>query len=117
MSAHPTFPHTPVARGGWRAVVRSAATQLVLGPESARATRRPAEPRLERCPGCRRDFVHAVERAPAGEGRWLLLLRCGECDSWREVTASGAAVARFDAETDRRARVLASALERLAAQA
>ena len=50
-----------------------------------------------------------------------MLLRCGECDTWREVTVTNAVAERFDAELDRRAGVVARAvqaldLERMAAQ-
>jgi hypothetical protein len=79
-----------------------------------RRTRRPAG--LETCPLCERDFVNPVAWEPAGERHWWMLLRCGECDSWREVTVSDAEAQRFDLELDRRADMLARAAARLDSQ-
>jgi hypothetical protein len=42
-----------------------------------------------------------------------MLLRCGECDVWREVTVTNAVAERFDSELDRRADILHRALHRL----
>jgi hypothetical protein len=42
-----------------------------------------------------------------------MLLRCGECDAWQEVTVSDAEAQRFDVELDRRADMLQRALARL----
>jgi hypothetical protein len=68
---------------------------------------------LETCPLCRRDFVNPVAWEPDGDCHWWMLLRCGECDSWQEVTVSDAEAQRFDVELDRRADVLARAAARL----
>jgi hypothetical protein len=71
---------------------------------------------LETCPVCERDFVNPVSWEPAGDRHWWMLLRCGECDAWREVTVSDAAAQRFDVELDRRADMLARAAARLDSQ-
>jgi hypothetical protein len=42
-----------------------------------------------------------------------MLLRCGECDTWRDVTVSDAVAERYDVELDRRLDVLDGALQRL----
>jgi hypothetical protein len=76
-----------------------------------RRDRRPAG--LETCPVCARDFVNPVAWEPAGERDWWMLLRCGECDAWQEVTVSDAEAQRFDVELDRRADMLQRALARL----
>jgi hypothetical protein len=76
--------------------------------------RRPRPPAgLETCPVCRRDFVNPVAWEPADDRHWWMLLRCGECDAWQEVTVGDAEAQRFDAELDRRADVLARTLARL----
>jgi hypothetical protein len=36
-----------------------------------------------------------------------MLLRCGECETWREVTVTNAIAQRFDVELDRRLDVIA----------
>jgi hypothetical protein len=68
---------------------------------------------LETCAMCGGDFVNPVEWQPAGETHWWMLLRCGACDTWREVTVPNAVAARFDGQLDRRLDVLARAAKRL----
>jgi hypothetical protein len=68
---------------------------------------------LETCAMCSTDFVNPVDWEPVGETQWWMRLRCGACDTWREVTVPNAVAARFDLELDRRLDVLARAAERL----
>jgi hypothetical protein len=68
---------------------------------------------LVSCAMCRGDFVNPVDWEPVGDTHWWMLLRCGACDTWREVTATNDVAARFDLELDRRMDVVARALERL----
>jgi hypothetical protein len=83
----------------------------------ARLTRRPQNleesGRLELCGMCGRDFVNPVDWEPVGPETWWLLLRCGECETRREVTVTNAVARRYDAELKRRADVLAASLARL----
>jgi hypothetical protein len=69
--------------------------------------------KLELCGVCRRDFVNLVEWEPAGPQHWWLLLRCGECETWREVTVTNQVARRYDAELNRRADALAALVDRL----
>jgi hypothetical protein len=69
--------------------------------------------RLELCGMCGRDFVNPVDWEPVGSEHWWLLLRCGECETRREVTVTNAVARRYDAELDRRAELLAASLARL----
>ena len=62
---------------------------------------------------CGRDFVNPVDWEPVGSEYWRILLRCGECETWREVVVTNAVARRFDVELDRRAAVLAASWERL----
>ena len=62
---------------------------------------------------CAEDFVNPVDWEPVGDTHWWMLLRCGACDTWREVTVTNEIAARFDLELDRRMDVVARALERL----
>jgi flavoprotein len=68
---------------------------------------------LEACPMCRADFVNPVDWEPVGDTHWWMLLRCGACDTWREVTVTNAVASRFDLELDRRMDALARALDKL----
>ena len=62
---------------------------------------------------CGRDFVNPVDWAAAGLEHWWLLLRCGECETRREVTVTNPVARRYDVELNRRADVLAALLKRL----
>ena len=42
-----------------------------------------------------------------------MLLRCGECETWCEVTVTNAVARRYDIELNRRADLLGASLERL----
>jgi hypothetical protein len=76
--------------------------------------RRPnAETNLEHCPHCGRDFVYPVEWEPVSKESWWMLLRCGECDSWREITVRNDVAERFDFELDRRLDILRRALNKI----
>jgi hypothetical protein len=86
--------------------------------DRARNRLRPKQPQhdpdhLERCAMCSGDFVNPVDWEPVGETHWWMLLRCGACDTWRDVTVTNAVAARFDLELDRRLDILARAAERL----
>src|SRR4029450_886244 len=68
------------------------------------------EKHLEACAMCATDFVNPVDWEPVGDTHWWMLLRCGACDTWREVTVTNEIAARFDLELDRRLDVVARAL-------
>ena len=81
-----------------------------------RAVQPPPSAGLETCRVCGRDFVNPVEWEPIDAATWWMLLRCGECGTWREVTVSNAVAERYDAELDRRVEVLDRTLRRLDGQ-
>ena len=68
---------------------------------------------LESCAMCKSDFVNPVDWEPVGDTHWWMLLRCGACDTWREVTVTNEVAARFDLELDRRLDIVARALDKL----
>jgi hypothetical protein len=68
---------------------------------------------LETCLMCGRDYVNPVDWEPVEGDHWWMLLRCGECHTWREVTVSDDVAQRFDGELNRRIDVLAGALSKL----
>jgi hypothetical protein len=55
---------------------------------------------LHVCPCCRATFVYPVEWRALGGGMVWMLLRCAECETWREVTAPTPVVERFSADFD-----------------
>jgi len=69
--------------------------------------------RLDLCPMCGEGFVYPITWAESGPADWWLLLRCGGCDTWRDVVASNHAVAAFDRVLDRATDVIRAAAERL----
>ena len=75
--------------------------------------RKDPEVHLVSCAMCAGDYVNPVDWGPVGESHWWMLLRCGACDTWREVTVSNEIAARYDLELDRRMDVVARAVERL----
>jgi flavoprotein len=80
----------------------------------SRVTRSPGqEPGLEECRLCHGDFVNPVDWEPLHDTHWWMLLRCGACDTWREVTVTNAIASRYDLELDRRLDTLARALDKL----
>ena len=48
-----------------------------------------------------------------GAEHWRILLRCGECETWREVMVTNEVARRYDDELNRRAAVVAASWERL----
>jgi hypothetical protein len=79
----------------------------------ARRTAGDPEVHLERCMLCAADFVYPVDWEPAGETHWWMRLRCGACDTWREVTVGNDVAARYDLELDRRLDLVSRAVERI----
>ena len=72
---------------------------------------------LETCALCGADYVNPVDWEPLdSDDGWWMLLRCGECDTWREVTVTDEVAERFDTELNRRLDVLARALQRIERQ-
>ena len=62
---------------------------------------------------CGRDFVCPVDWEPAGPEQWRILLRCGECGTWGDVTVTNAVARRYDVELERRVACLAASLDHM----
>jgi hypothetical protein len=71
---------------------------------------------LETCKLCGQDYVNPVDWEPLDEHGWWMLLRCAQCDTFREAIVADADAERYDAELNRRADVLARALSRIERQ-
>jgi hypothetical protein len=56
---------------------------------------------LHGCPVCGQSFVCPVAWETDGDEHWLIVLRCGACDTWRDVRATNAHAAAFDLMLDR----------------
>jgi hypothetical protein len=68
---------------------------------------------LQLCVFCGSDFVTPVESREIGGGARLLLLRCGECGTWRQAIAPPGAAEAFDRALDAGAETITRTLERL----
>ena len=62
---------------------------------------------------CGRDFVNPVAWEPVGSEHWRLLLRCGECETWREVMVPNAVARSYDVELQRCTDRLTALLDRM----
>jgi hypothetical protein len=65
-----------------------------------RTSRLDAGSALHLCRECCEPFVYPTNWAESGPDRWWLLLRCGSCDTWRDVVAINEEVADFDRVLD-----------------
>jgi hypothetical protein len=92
---------------------RIVARVFTFARRSRRAEQHDVELQLELCGMCGGDFVVPVEWGPVGSECWRILLRCAECETWRDVTVPNAVAARYDVELDRRAGILAAQLHRM----
>ncbi len=72
---------------------------------------------LETCRVCGADYVNPVDWEPLDDDHgWWMLLRCGQCGTYREVTVDDEVAERFDTELNRRADILARALQKIERQ-
>ena len=78
-----------------------------------RTRRPPTHDRLELCPASASDFVSPTDWAENDETTWWIRLRCGECETVREVVVSDATAQRYDLALDRARDAIASALRTL----
>ena len=66
----------------------------IIGP---RLVTRPASPVCEQCGS---DAVAVVDWDEPGDGQWRVVLRCGQCEKWHEMTMSATAADRLAATVD-----------------
>jgi hypothetical protein len=72
---------------------------------------------LHACPACRASFVCPIEwELLAGGYEVWILMRCGECEAWREVTVSAEVAERFSQDFDLARSHIAATLHRLDCQ-
>jgi hypothetical protein len=77
----------------------------------ARRTPRPGSG-LHRCCACHGDFVVPLWRESLAGGRWRLLLRCGQCQRYRDVVVGEAVADALDRDVERGRAEIAASLDR-----
>jgi len=68
---------------------------------------------LHECALCRADCVIPVWWDSAGEDHWHMLLRCGACDTYRDVTVPDEVALAYQRELDRGTDEIRGALDRM----
>jgi uncharacterized Zn finger protein len=96
-------------------VLRRVVVLILAFARRPRRAERQQDPelQLEICGMCGRDFVTPVEWEPRGPDWWRILLRCGECGTWRDVTVTNAVAQRYDVVLNLRAVGMAATLDRM----
>lgn len=56
------------------------------------------DPEAHVCPVCGSDLVYPVDWDRSGPASWILILRCPECETLREVSLGRASVEQFNRE-------------------
>ena len=78
---------------------------------SAASSAREAD--LTICRSCGSGYVIPTDWSEQGDAAWWIRLRCGECESVREVVVSDATAQRYDQRLDQGMDEIARALHRL----
>ena len=68
---------------------------------------------LHQCRLCHADCVVPVCWEEADDEHWRILLRCAECDTYREVVVPDDVAKRYEGDLERGMAAIAKALERL----
>ncbi|HKG62990.1 MAG TPA: hypothetical protein VKB28_02895 [Solirubrobacteraceae bacterium] len=68
---------------------------------------------LHQCALCHADCVVPVWWESVDEDRWRMLLRCGACDTYRDVTASDDVAHAYERDLGRGMREIHIAVERM----
>jgi hypothetical protein len=58
----------------------------------------PEDPDAHVCPVCGSDLVYPIDWDRSGPASWILILRCPECETRREVMLGRASVEQFNRE-------------------
>ena len=73
----------------------------------------PPDSGLHQCALCHADCVVPVWWESVDEDRWHMLLRCGACDTYRELTAANDVARASDRDLERGMRSIRGELERI----
>ena len=77
----------------------------------ARRTHSPG-PGLQECPVCHDDYVVPVWWEGLEGDRWHMLLRCAQCETYREVVVADDVARVYERDLERGMAEIAAALER-----
>ena len=75
--------------------MRSLARRLML-----RFTRPVVRDGLRSCPVCAGRYPCPMDWGPADDRHWHIVLRCGDCGWWYDMTVTNARAAEYDRELD-----------------
>jgi hypothetical protein len=73
---------------------------------------RPSDPRLHRCRVCHGDYVVPVWWEEVGDERWHMLLRCAQCETYRDVVVADDLAQAYDRHLQRGMAEIAATLQR-----
>src|SRR5215211_948323 len=68
---------------------------------------------LHQCAVCHADFVVPITVEAVDDVHWHVLLRCGECQTYRDAVITNDVAARYERDLDRGIATIAVAYERL----
>jgi hypothetical protein len=92
---------------GWRASAPIRESPIVF----ARRTPPPGSG-LHQCRLCHDDSVVPVWWEQAGDAQWHMLLRCGQCETYREVTVGNDVAERYEQDLERGRAEIAATVNR-----
>jgi hypothetical protein len=75
-----------------------------------------SSPAILDCPLCHSDLACPMEWGVADEASWWILVRCGDCEAWKEIVISNEQAALLDRELDRQMTAMSRAADRLDAE-
>ena len=87
------------SRAGRPATATADALPAKPAPSPCSAPLAPREdPEAHVCPVCGSDLVYPIDWDRSGPASWILILRCPECETRREVSLGRASVEQFNRE-------------------
>jgi hypothetical protein len=72
----------------------------------------PPDPRLQRCSICHDDYVVPVWWEEVDDERWHMLLRCAQCETYRDVVVGDDVAKIYERDLERGMAEIAATLER-----
>ena len=99
--------HTPLPVGA------APAASATLAPMGERRRQPAPGSGLHLCAFCRANFVVPVAVEEVDEARWRLLLRCGECQTYRDIVVTNDVAERYEQDLERGIAAVAAAYRRV----
>ena len=101
------------SRGAWRFLIRWARGLSGTGWYPGLIVMTPSQCGLIDCASCGADCVSPIDWETADKTHWWIRLRCGACETRREVVVSDEVAQSYDRALKRHCAVIARAVERL----